>query len=78
MNTIELKYQLIQDISSVEDESILKKVAKYLKRITKAEDDCSMTEEEFNTKINVSKEQIERGECIRISSKEELLSHFQV
>ena len=57
-----------------EDESALRRVAKYLRKIAKqiSADSTLMSKEEFFARVDEGREQIRRGEGIRFSDHEEM------
>lgn len=57
-----------------DDETMMKKVLKYVKRLAaKKEDPTLMTKEEFFAKVDKSKAQYERGEYTRFSNEDEMV-----
>jgi len=74
MSTIELKAQIDESLKLIEeDETLLLRVAKYLKRLTKKKEDPTlMTKEEFFAKVDKALAQAERGETVRVHGLTEL------
>ena len=73
-STLTLNADFLRDLSIVaEDESLLAKAVKYIRKLAaKKEDSTLMTKEEFFAKVDKSRAQYERGEYTRINSEEEL------
>ena len=74
MTALQLNADIYSSLATIaEDERLLARAAKYLKRLAnKKEDPTLMTREEFFAGVDESLAQIERGEATRISSKEAL------
>lgn len=64
MTAIQLNAELTRELSLIaNDETLLAKVLKYVKKITaKKEDPTLMTKEEFFARVDEAREQIRRGE----------------
>ena len=57
------------------DEALLRRVSNYLKKIAakkKEQDETLMTKEEFFNKLELSRQQIQRGEGITFTNKEDM------
>lgn len=70
-----LNAEILQNLGVIaEDESMLTCVAKYLRKVVKEmiSDPTEMTREEFFRRIDESREQIRRGEGIRMLPEENL------
>ena len=74
MTALQLNAELYRAMGKIaDDETLMKKVLKYVKRLaTKIEDPTLMTKEEFFKRIDESRAQYERGEYTRINSEAEL------
>jgi len=74
MTTMQISAQIQQGIAVLkDDESRMKRLAKYIKRLVKEkEDPTKMTKEEFFARVDEALAQAERGEGIRVHGKEEL------
>ena len=73
--TLTLNSDFFRDLSVVaEDEGLLKRVVKYVKKLAKEKqaDPTLMTEEEFFAKIERAEEQFRRGEGIRFTDRDEM------
>ena len=57
-----------------DDEALMRRLSKYVKRLAKekADDPTLMTKEEFFARVDEGREQIQRGEGIRFSNREEM------
>jgi hypothetical protein len=65
MTTAELNAEVLRNLSIVaEDENLLKRVAKYLRRVVaeKQKDTTLMTEEEFFSRVEEAEEQYRQGQ----------------
>ena len=65
MTTAELNAEVLRNLSTVaEDENLLKRVAKYLRRVVaeKQKDTTLMTEEEFFSRVEEAEEQYRQGQ----------------
>lgn len=69
-----LNAEIFHNIAAIaEDESKLRKLAKYLRRLAKEEPDPTlMSKEEFFSKIELSLEEARKGDVHRIENKEQL------
>ena len=75
MTTIQLNSEVLRNMSIIaEDEHLMKRVAKYLRRVVaeKQADETLFAKEEFVNRVNESKEQYLRGEYTRFSDKEKM------
>lgn len=74
MTVIELNAEIYRSLSVIaEDESLLKKAAKALKKLANQKnDETLLTEKEFYTGIDEAREQIKRGECKRMLHHESM------
>ncbi len=74
MTGMELNAQIWRDIASIaDDEALMKRLAKYLKRLTAAKPDpTEMTYDEFTAMVNRSREQYNQGKFKSFASVEEL------
>ena len=73
--TLTLNGDFFRDLSVVaEDEGLLKRVVKYVKKLAKEKqaDPTLMTEEEFFANIERAEEQFRRGEGIRFTDRDEM------
>ena len=73
--SLTLNGDFFRDLSVVaEDEGLLKRVVKYVKKLAKEKqaDPTLMTEEEFFAKIERAEEQFRRGEGIRFTDRDEM------
>lgn len=65
MNTLQLDADILRNLGIIaEDESMLDKVAKYLRRVVKemAKDPTLMTKEEFFARVEKAEQQYAKGE----------------
>lgn len=68
-----LNAEILRNLGTIsEHESVLNRVAKYLRRVVKEinDDDALMTKEEFNAMIERGEQAFERGECTRLQPGE--------
>ena len=74
MTAIQMNAELFRQLSIIaEDESLSAKLMKYIKKLTaKKEDPTLMTKEEFFRRVDEAREQIRRGEGIRMLPNESL------
>jgi len=79
MDATQLTAELFQSLGTiVEDETLLKRAVKYLKRLaSKKEDDTLMTKEEFFARVDKAREQVKRGEVYRMEPNETLDEFLQ-
>ncbi len=75
MTALQLNAELFRAMGKIaDDETLMKKVLKYVKRLAaKKEDPTLMTKEEFFAKVDKSKAQYERGEYTRFSNEDEMV-----
>ena len=74
MTAIQLNAEIYRTMGVIaEDEELLRRALKYLKRLaTKKQDETLMTKEEFFAKIERAEEQCRRGEGTRFTNREEM------
>ena len=74
MTAMQMNAELFRQLSIIaEDESLMAKAVKYLKKLTaKKEDETLMTKEEFLRRVDEAKEQARQGRVHRIETKEGL------
>ena len=74
MTAMQMNAELFRQLSIIaEDESLMAKAVKYLKKLTaKKEDETLMTKEEFFRRVDEAKEQARQGRVHRIETKEGL------
>ena len=75
MTAIQLNAEILRNLGALaEDENMMKRVAKYLRKLVdeKESDPTEMTKEEFFQRVDASKEQYLRGEYTRFANKEEM------
>jgi len=75
MTALQLNAEMLRNMSIIaEDENLLKRAAKYLRKLVaeKQTDPTLMTKEEFFRRVDEGREQIRRGECVRFSDREEM------
>ena len=75
MTTTELNAEVLRNLSIVaEDESLLRRVAKYLRRVVaeKQNDTTLMTKEEFLAKLEKGEEDYRQGKCYEMLPGEDL------
>jgi len=74
MTTLQLSAQIQQDFALIKNnENKMKRLAKYLKRLVKEEDDPTlMTKEQFFAQVDEALAQAKRGEGVRVHGKDEL------
>ena len=74
MTAIQMNAELFRQLSIIaENESLSAKLMKYIKKLTaKKEDPTLMTKEEFFRRVDEAREQIRRGEGIRMLPNESL------
>jgi len=62
---MEMRAAIAQDLLTVEDESVLKRIANYIKRtLKKSEDPTLMTKEEFFKRVDRSLQQAKEGKGV--------------
>ena len=77
MTALQLNADIYRSLGIIsEDESVLRRVAKYLTRVAKqmTDDPTCMTKEEYFAMLDRSKEQAKRGEVYRFDDKEKMLN----
>ena len=77
MTAVQLNADIYRSLGIIaEDETMLSRVAKYLRRVAKqvSDDPTRMTKEEYFAMLERSKAQAERGEVYRFDNKEQMLS----
>ena len=68
-----LNAEIFHNIGAIaEDESKLKRLAKYLRRLVKEEDPTLMSKEEFYAQLDEAEHQIAEGNCTTFSNLEEM------
>lgn len=68
-----LNAEIFHNIGAIaEDESKLKRLAKYLRRLVKEEDPTLMSKEEFYAQLDEAEQQIAEGNCTTFSNLEEM------
>jgi len=74
MANVQLTAELFQNLGIIaEDENLLKRAVKYLKRLaSKKEDDTLMSKEEFFARVDKAREHVKRGEVYRMKPNETL------
>lgn len=74
MTAIELNAELLRNMSIIaEDENLLKRAAKYLRKlVAEKEDPTLMTKEEFFARVDKAREEIRQGKGKRFSNLEEM------
>lgn len=77
MTAVQLNAEILRNLGTLaEDESMLKRVAKYLRKLVseKQNDPTLVSKEEFFASLNRGEEEYRQGKTHRISSVEELNS----
>ena len=74
MTAIQLNAEIYRALGTIaEDESLLARAAKYLKKLAaKKEDPTLMTKEEFFARVDEAREEIRQGKGKRFSTTEEM------
>lgn len=74
MTTMQLNAEIYRSLGVIaEDESLMKRAARYLKKLaTQKEDDTLMTKEEFFAKIDLSLQQAREGKVTTFDNKENM------
>ena len=75
MTAIQMNAEILRNMSIIaEDESLLKRVAKYLRKVVseKKADPTLLTKEEFFRRVDEGREQIRRGEGVEMLPDESL------
>ena len=77
MTAMQLNAEILRNMSLIaEDESMMKQLARYLRKlVAKKEDPTLMPKEEFMAKLERSKQQAREGKVHRIETREGL-THF--
>ena len=77
MTALQLNAELYRNLGIIaEDENMLDKVVKYVRRLAKqmTDDPTCMTKEEYFAMLDRSEEQARRGEVYRFNDKEQMLT----
>ena len=77
MTTVQLNADILRNLGIIaEDESMLERVAKYVRKLAKqmTEDPTCMSKEEYMAMLDRSKAQAERGDVYRFNDKEQMLN----
>ena len=72
---MQLNAEVLRNMSIIaEDENLLKRAAKYLRKLVaeKPTDPTEFTKEEFFARVDEGREQIRRGEGIRFTNREDM------
>ena len=80
MTTLQLNAELLRNMSIIaEDENLLKRAAKYLRKLVseKETDSTLLTKEEFFARVDEAREQIKRGEGVEMLPDESLDEFLQ-
>ena len=75
MTAVQLNAEILRNLGALaEDESMLKRVAKYLRKLVseKEADPTLLTKEEFFARVDEAREQIKRGEGVEMLPDESL------
>lgn len=74
MTAIQMNAELLRNMSIIaEDENLLKRAAKYLRKlVAEKKDPTLMTKEEFFARVDEAREEIRQGKCKRFSNPEEM------
>ena len=75
MSTVHLNAEILRNMSIIaEDEGLLKRAAKYLRKLVseKQADPTEMTREEFFARVDEAREQIKQGKSISFSTPQEM------
>ena len=74
MTAIEMNAELLRNMSIItEDENLLKRAVKYLRKlVAEKEDPTLMTEEEFFARIDKAEEEIAEGKGITFTNKDDM------
>ena len=75
MTAIQLNAEMLRNMSIIaEDEHLLRRVAKYLRKVVaeKKADPTLMTKEEFFARVDEAREEIRQGKSKRFSNPEEM------
>jgi hypothetical protein len=77
MTAVQLNAEILRNLGALaEDESMLKRVAKYLRKLVseKEADPTLLSKEEFFARVDEAREQIKRGEGVEMLPDESLTS----
>lgn len=79
MTAIQLNVEILRNMSIIaEDENLLKRAAKYLRKlVAEKEDPTLLTKEEFFARVDEAREQIKRGEGVEMLPDESLDEFLQ-
>ena len=79
MTAVQLNAEVLRAIDGIsDDEALMTKVLKYIKKLTaKKEDPTLMTKEEFCAKIEEAERQYARGEYTEVLPNEDLATHLK-
>jgi uncharacterized short protein YbdD (DUF466 family) len=79
MTAVQLNAEVLRAIDGIsDDEALMTKVLKYIKKLTaKKEDPTLMTKEEFFAKIERAEQQITRGEGMEMLPNEDLTAFLK-
>ena len=80
MTSVQLNAELLRNMSIIaEDENLLKRAAKYLRKLVseKEADSTLLTKEEFFARVDEAREQIKRGEGVEMLPDESLDEFLQ-
>ncbi len=79
MTAVQLNAEVLRAIDGIsDDEALMTKVLKYIKKLTaKKEDPTLMTKEEFFAKIERAEQQIANGEGMRMLPDEDLTTFLR-
>lgn len=79
MTAVQLNAEVLRAINDIsDDETLMNKVLKYIKKLTaKKEDPTLMTKEEFFAKIERAEQQIANGEGMRMLPDEDLTTFLR-
>ncbi len=75
MTALQLNADIYRNLGIIaEDETMLDKVAKYVRRLAKqmTEDPTYMSKEEFFARVDEAREEIRQGKCISFTDKAEM------
>ena len=75
MTAIQLNAEILRNLGTLaEDESMLKRIAKYLRKLVyeKKAAPTEMTKEEFFARVDEAREQIKQGKCVSFSDPKEM------
>ena len=79
MTAVQLNAEVLRAIDGIsDDEALMTKVLKYIKKLTaKKEDPTLMTKEEFFARIEEAEQQYARGEYTEVLPNEDLATHLK-